>query len=144
MIESVEFMSVREAVSKLPKPGEVMISIVDPSHDPRFELPAWPKTLIRYFRFDDLVLDLFPEERSPYVLFDETMAREIIAFTDALHLLPQPIRLIVHCMQGVSRSAAVAYWAHRNYGTKLPANFGIRACPNVRVFEILSTMVRAD
>jgi predicted protein tyrosine phosphatase len=137
MIESVEFMGVREAQDLAPNYEAAMISIVDPSHDRDFRLSGWRDGRVLSLRFDDLVFDLFAPEESPYILFDEVMARRVVEFVRGLQESTEPVNLFVHCMAGVSRSAAVAYWVWRAHGVPLPRNFGIRACPNVRVFDLL-------
>jgi hypothetical protein len=101
------------------KPGELILA----ETRQRFALP-------------ENVYGVFPEN-SPYILFDEDMARQVMGFVRGLHELPEPVNLFVHCMAGVSRSAAVAYWVWRKHGARLPRNFGTRACPNARVLDHL-------
>lgn len=55
MILSADFMPLLVAEALTPKPGQAMISIVDPSHNPAFSLAGWPASDILYLRFDDRV-----------------------------------------------------------------------------------------
>lgn len=133
MITAIEFMGIQEAMALSPPHTGAMISIVDSAHNPAFTLSGWSD--IKYFRFDDLVH--LPPEHPQYVLFNEQMAREIVAFVRDLHALEHPIMLYVHCMAGVSRSGAIAYWVAQEFGIPLPDYFPVRAKPNLRVLSLL-------
>ena len=73
-----------------------------------------------------------------YVLFDESMAREIAAFVDA----NKDVAVwIVHCSAGVSRSGAVSRWLKDRlefkYGIEANNVDGRHAVPNAHVLEVL-------
>jgi predicted protein tyrosine phosphatase len=51
----------------------------------------------------------------PIILFDESMGKNIVDFTDMLYKESQEYNLIVHCHQGISRSSAVAMAIAKKY-----------------------------
>ena len=77
-----------------------------------------------------------------YVLFDENMAREIVAFVDANK---DAAVWIVHCSAGVSRSGAVSRWLKDclkfKYGIEANNVDGRHAVPNAYVLEVLDRVL---
>lgn len=77
-----------------------------------------------------------------YVLFDESMAREIVAFVEANK---DASVWIVHCSAGVSRSGAVSRWLKDRlefkYGIEANNVDGRHAVPNAYVLEVLDRML---
>lgn len=135
MLVDVRFLSVREARVLTPGKRTVIISILD-----EFEEHNRPDHLAQ-FR-DHLVMNfvdtsekegephwpdqMTPEEHLAACTWDIDRAPElsdaqaIIDFLRKHHADPEPIRLVVHCHGGISRSAAVAQWVATAYGIPLP------------------------
>lgn len=139
MIYSVDCMGILQAEAMRPSGEAAMISIVEPSYDQDFHLPGWGNGRVLYLRFDDLVFAPL-QENSRFVLFDEAMASRIACFVREWHAVQESVALFVHCMAGVSRSAAVAYWVHRFFNAPVPEDFAYRVVPNIRVFEVLMSV----
>lgn len=77
-----------------------------------------------------------------YVLFDESMAREIVAFVEANK---DAAVWIVHCSAGVSRSGAVSRWLKDRlefkYGIEANNVDGRHAVPNAHVLKVLDRVL---
>lgn len=77
-----------------------------------------------------------------YVLFDESMAREIVAFVETNK---DASVWIVHCSAGVSRSGAVSRWLKDRlefkYGIEANNVDGRHAVPNAYVLEVLDRVL---
>lgn len=77
-----------------------------------------------------------------YILFDESMACEIVAFVDANK---NATVWIVHCSAGVSRSGAVSRWLKDRlsfkYGIEANNVDGRHAVPNAHVLEVLDRVL---
>ena len=77
-----------------------------------------------------------------YVLFDENMAREIVAFVETNK---DASVWIVHCSAGVSRSGAVSRWLKDRlsfkYGIEANNVDGRHVVPNAYVLEVLDRVL---
>jgi len=70
-----------------------------------------------------------------YRIFNEHHADRIISFFDWIH---QSHRVIVHCAAGISRSAAVATFAHEYFGVEQSPEFIKKAGrANMHVLQVL-------
>ena len=80
-------------------------------------------------------------EREPQLLgmevtpFEAHHARELLAFAEAVARDPAPMKLVVHCHAGISRSSAVAWFLHQCYGGDL--TWQPFFAPNRRVLRLL-------
>jgi predicted protein tyrosine phosphatase len=133
MITVVRTFNYQQALELKPEPNAAMISIVDPSEPSQFLLHGWER--IRYFRFDDVIGDVTNQS---VVLFDLRMAFDMVRFMKTLDELNEPISLNVHCMAGISRSGAVAYFANQTFKAQLPERFESLHCPNPHVVHLLT------
>ncbi len=127
-------MSLAAAKSVVPTNGVAVISIYDSST--ARDLPTF-SGFFRVLRVNmlDVCEDYAPkrpvvwaDEPSPEQHFeycDETPnnsapslshARAIRTFVDEIHARTEELDLVVHCSQGVSRSAAVAWWTGKYLG----------------------------
>jgi predicted protein tyrosine phosphatase len=117
-IEEVFFVSRQAAEALMFYPDTAIISITDPGKR-LAALPVWFRQVLRLSFYDAVPGDDFIPIPVPGC-FDHLMAREIHAFVDALHRAPQNCRVVVHCEEGVSRSAAVALYVASTTGASLP------------------------
>jgi predicted protein tyrosine phosphatase len=116
-ITDVDFVSRTTAEAHLFFPDSAIISITDPGK-PVARLLAHFSPVLRLSFFDAIPGDDF----IPLPVrgcFDLDMARRIHAFVDDLSRSSRPYRLIAHCEQGVSRSAAVALFVESYAGAAL-------------------------
>lgn len=109
MIEAINFLSRSQAEIMQPEKGDVLISISEPG----FSLPnlkaGWGRVLS--LQFWDLTEPLLKEGKI-YPVITQEQAMQIADFIRLWHASDEKVRFIVHCMAGVSRSAAVALSAY--------------------------------
>lgn len=117
-IAEVGFVSRAAAESLLFAPDIAVISVTDPGKRVA-ALPVWFRQVLRLAFYDAVPGDEFIPVPLPGC-FDRDMARLVVDFVDRLHAAPEPCRLIVHCEEGVSRSAAIALFAAARTGATLP------------------------
>lgn len=112
MLIAVDFISRDEfRALKTPLPDLAAISIGDPAEMPPDALYHYKEKLrMEFLDCDREGLEKwgFPEE----ALCTPEQVQEIIDFVARLHAQPAPLRLVVHCRMGASRSAAVALLVH--------------------------------
>ena len=100
-------MSQKSAEHLIPHDNIAIISIVGKESPPR-KLKNWKYRLYMYF--DDIVMKI-PGRKE----FDREDAKKLKAFIKSL---PSTVNIIiVHCLMGASRSAAVAKWLNEVYKT---------------------------
>lgn len=120
MIEAVDFISKETFGGLRPADsGWAALSLGNPAEMPPANLPLFAAALRLEF------MDLTPDtlERygfPPEVLCQPEQIAEVASFIQALHANPAPIRLVVHCHMGLSRSAALALMAHEMTGCAFP------------------------
>jgi predicted protein tyrosine phosphatase len=92
--------------------------------------PEHPNVLT--LNFDDVI----SQWDSDTILFDESMAEQVIAF---LNTVEQGDELIVHCFAGISRSGAIGLFAARFLGLDLEDFFSQHPhiSPNPLVLRVL-------
>lgn len=143
-IESVDFMSRGAAEQHLGGRGHVLISISDPPLDlsegfgpttdaqlPAIDASRWSAVL--RLQFHD-VTPATATKLPQYIPMSEQQAKAVIDFIDRLPASDE--HLVVHCEQGVSRSAAIALFAAVRLGVDtaalraraLHANPWVRRC----------------
>lgn len=115
MIGWVEFCGKVAIERMVPRPGVAVISISGPESDPKVADPArlkpgWDHVL--RLQFHDIV-----EPAEGYVHFTVYHARQIIAFLDQVQDKIEGV--IVQCIAGASRSAAVARFVAERYKISL-------------------------
>ena len=130
--ESTDHVSEEMASAMLSDPDIGFISIAEPSRDPKVNNrkvrldDGWASVLRLWFHDIDC-------QRDGYTLFSPTQADELIRW---LKKHENKLRgVMVHCAQGVSRSAAVARFIAKAYG--LPFNENKGALFNRFVFNML-------
>lgn len=137
-IEEVAFVSRQTAEQLMFYPGTAVISITDPGKR-LAALSVWFRQVFRLSFYDAVPGDEFIPIPIPGC-FDSAMAHDIHAFVTKLHIENTASRLIVHCEEGVSRSAAIALFVAELTGAKLPnRDQAFRANP--WVLDILSAQV---
>lgn len=105
-VSEIRFISREAAEGDLFYPDTAVISITDPGRRPA-RLAAQFSPVLRVSFFDAIPGDDF----IPMAFagcFDRKMARQIADFVDSLHTSTARYKVVVHCEQGISRSAAVA------------------------------------
>lgn len=120
-IDHLSFLSRREAEAATPRDDIAVISITDPrTVQPR--LDGWHSVLrVEFHDIDpDQIASPFTRARAAahYTLMRAEQAREIVAFVQAIQSNGAS-GIMVHCEQGVSRSAAVAKWIADRHGLRL-------------------------
>lgn len=120
-MKGVYFLSYAQFQAVAPDRQDYALSIAD-----RFYLPSvgggWRGALqICFSDADpDVVQGPFPVG---CVLFSDGHAELIRSFTDRIRNDVAARYLVIHCHAGRSRSAALAWWAHRYYGWPLLGEF---------------------
>lgn len=117
-IEEVFFVSRQSAEALMFYPDTAIISITDPGKR-LAALPVWFRQVLRLSFYDAVPGDEFIPIPVPGC-FDYVMAKEIHDFVATLHQAPHSCRIVVHCEEGVSRSAAVALFVAELTGAELP------------------------
>lgn len=117
-IDEVHFVSREAAEALMFYPDTAIISITDPGKR-LAAVPAWFRQVLRMSFYDAVPGDEFIPIPVPGC-FDHIMAREIHDFVSSLHQAPASCRVVVHCEEGVSRSAAVALFISGFTGARLP------------------------
>lgn len=108
-IRAVSFVSRAAAEAAHFTADTAIISITDPGKRVA-QLDAWFSRVLRLSFFDAIPGDEFIPIPIPGC-FDRGMAQDILAFLTALQADDLAYQLVVHCEQGLSRSAAVALFA---------------------------------
>ncbi|RQR65314.1 hypothetical protein DIE18_02190 [Burkholderia sp. Bp9125] len=109
MLAAVDFLSLDSFLGLRPTADRAVISIGDPDDDAPAALLEYRHTLRLQF------LDLEPGDAATMpgaALFTLAQAGQVVEFVRGLHTRTEPVRLVVHCRMGASRSAAVALIAH--------------------------------
>ncbi len=130
----------REQATQVPGDPQVgVISIADPGDS----VPLAPgfADLLR-LAFHDLDDEMFTylqatgTSMEAYRLFTSEDAQAVIDWVDRLAARPDPLRVVVHCHAGISRSSAIALFiAHR---CRTPLSWTAHFVPNRRVVRLLS------
>lgn len=116
-ISEIFFVSREAAENLLFHPDAAVISVTDPGKRVA-ALAAWFRKVLRLSFYDAVPGDDFIPVPVPGC-FDHRMARQIIDFIDELHAAPATLKLVVHCEQGISRSAAIALFSAAYSGAQL-------------------------
>jgi predicted protein tyrosine phosphatase len=134
----IDFVSREAAEANIFHPDTAVISITDPGMRPA-SLIARSSPVLRISFFDAIPGDDF----IPMAFdgcFDHKHAKQIVDFVHELHMSPSSFKVIVHCEQGVSRSAAVALFIEAYTKTSLTNRWrAVQA--NVWVIEQLTQAV---
>lgn len=118
-ISKIQYTSRQLAESLVGNPYMAIISITDPGSPPARLDPMF-RHVLRLDFFDAVPADEFLPTPLPGI-FSLIHARQIGTFIDEVHQAPFEMSLMVHCEQGVSRSAAVALFAEARTGAPLTA-----------------------
>lgn len=131
MIQGIRFLSVSKMKQERRCKDTIVISILESSESPdRPRLPGFRGVIS--LEFEDTAEEhhkLEPgawpdeptaEEHVKYAYRGERLpslsdAERIVRFLEYHHASPDPVKLIVHCHGGISRSAAVAHWVGVRY-----------------------------
>ena len=127
---NIQFMSQADAEKLEPTKTMALISICSPSANKR-NFTGWRCMLT--VDFDDIVapIENWPEK----IMFTPEMAERIIKFVNALP--PDIDTIVVHCFQGISRSAAVAKYLCERFGEKFLPNWPDYPYCNKLVYKTL-------
>lgn len=153
MITEIQFVPRLHAEALPGDADTVVVSIQTPGQEPA-ALQEGYRDILRLW-FDDLYEELWenlalrpvvpdigennqPVDVMGYVWFDLHMARCIQEFVQIHHRAAEPVRLLVHCEAGVSRSAAVAKWAGLETGAPLVGTNTDTELANQRVLRLLA------
>lgn len=107
MIDSLEYLSLDDAVQFIPNKPTVAISILSPRRVPA-TLHADINPILRLY-FEDTTAQ--EGELSRAGVFTVEQAHQVIDFIREHHGHPEPRHLLIHCEAGISRSAAIAVFA---------------------------------
>jgi predicted protein tyrosine phosphatase len=129
MIKGVTFVSRKIAEDMMPVPDVGMISLTDPGSRLAALRKGWGAVL--RLRFHDI-----DKQWQNYVLMSVDQARELLEWLEKHE--EQLDGIVVHCEQGISRSAAVAKFLRERYG--LPVNEPDVRFHNKLVYKLLSDL----
>lgn len=137
MLVAVDFIS-KAAFERIhPAQDLAVLSIGNPAELPPDAFYAYENALrMEFLDCDRAGLEKwgFPEE----ALCTVEQMNEMLEYLERLHQAAEPLRLVVHCHMGASRSAAVALIAHAVTGCEFPrqaeANFA-----NTHILELAQT-----
>lgn len=117
--QRVAFISLHQ-VQKLPgRPDTVLVSIQDRHYAPKLQ-PGFADVLVLDFDDHDPERDGLDALAEKFTPEQATQLREWV-MTHGRATAPR--NLLVHCNAGISRSAAIAWWVHREFGTPLSTRF---------------------
>lgn len=135
MIKKISFIRQRVAEQMIPTENMVLISITQPGDKEVGLHPEW-KAILR-LEFDDIDGSMLPSSNSRS--FTAWHAKEVLDF---LEIYKDIDELIVHCMAGISRSAAVAKFAAEKYN----CNEFLRMFEKYELYNkwVYSSLKRAD
>jgi predicted protein tyrosine phosphatase len=105
-IRSVSFVSRAVACDLSPGPRQAVISITEPGSGPAPLRPGWAAILRLSFHDVDRNVE-------GYDPFSEEMAQVVLEWLDAVE--DEVDAVVVHCVAGISRSAAVARFIAERY-----------------------------
>jgi len=129
MIDSLEYMSLDEALQFVPVKPTVAISILLPWRKPA-TLHSEIDPVLRLY-FEDAVKGVISSDVG---VFTKAQAHQVLGFVRVHHERPEPRHLLIHCESGISSSAAVAVFAARECRIPLTGQF---ASLNSRVLGML-------
>lgn len=118
MISAVDFVSLDSFNSLRLQPDMAVVSIGDPASTAPAIPPEIPNHRAEF-------LDMTPEELETYGMDADCLPQHadianIVGFLQMIQAKADPIRVVVHCRKGISRSAAVALIAHALSGCSFP------------------------
>ena len=125
-MKTVLFCSQEIAQKRPAWEGWVVISITSPDAYPANLHDGWERVL--RIEFDDIT-----KPEIPFAIFTDQQARDVIEFV-AQCSKSGVEGILVHCLIGVSRSAAIAKWIAGNYQLPFPANYDRY---NMHVYQVL-------
>lgn len=150
MFQSIQYLSLDKMKALSPSRDTVVISILDRYEAPRRPaLAGWHDSLVMSFEdtFEENKYSsaMWPDEPTDdeHARYCQGKGERVPALSDAramadfmLHhgRTSVPLHLLVHCYQGVSRSAAVAQWASARFFVGLTRE---PTYPNLRVLRLL-------
>jgi predicted protein tyrosine phosphatase len=129
-----------ESAARLPgDPDTAVVSVTDPAMEAPLASGFGGILRLAFHDVDDRSLALL--EREPRLLgeavtpFSPDQARELVTWTDALAAPGAPGHVVVHCMAGISRSSAIAWFLAHRHGADL--HWQAHFMPNRRVLRLL-------
>jgi predicted protein tyrosine phosphatase len=132
MIKEIVFTSRAAAESAPPRPDWAVISIYDPEMGPAKLQPGWQA--IHRVCFQDVADS---QKDVPAMVMHLHHARGIVRFVELT--APKVEGILVHCKNGVSRSAAVAKWIAETYGLPFDQDYQFH---NLYVHQLLVTAAK--
>lgn len=106
-LQRITYVSRAVAQGLRPEPQKALISIHDASHGPMKARGPWERRLTLEF----------PDDSTGQVAFTAQQAADVLAFAAEAALNVDEI--VVHCLYGQSRSAAIAMHLSEKYGVPL-------------------------
>lgn len=154
MLGKIYFLSAKKMAEVVPTPHAIVVSILDKSDAPhRPDFTDFKSSLILEFsdwaeEFAEVAVGDWDDNPTAEMHRDLANAKDellpslndalkIVEFVHQYHgIASETFDLYVHCMGGISRSAAVAVWAAGKY--RLPiGNTDSHESPNPRVLRLL-------
>jgi len=124
--KTVKFISILEVCDIIPSDDIALISIREPGSGENLYIHTHfaSKKLELKYKWKNICILEFEDTKRPIknaVIFSDYHAKKIIAFLNKM----RDKTIIVHCFAGISRSAAVAFFIHKNYGYKIIGDYNI-------------------
>lgn len=130
-LKNVVFMAREEAEAKYGRSFWSVISIS--STNPAALQHGWHSVLRLQFDDIDVADPEFQADKS-CVMFNEDHAKQIIEFVTAAKASGQVEGIMVHCLAGISRSAAVAKWIAEQHGLPFSDSYSLY---NRHIYRVL-------
>lgn len=119
MLTAVYFLSVYQAQKIAGRSDTVVVSIRDRHFTPKLQT-GFRDVLPLFFDDHDDARDGVDEQACRFGIEHAQTLRTWLG----LHVAsPEPLLFMVHCHAGISRSAAIAWWVHREFGVPLRTTF---------------------
>lgn len=119
MLKSIQFLSLRQAEKLAGRPDVIVVSVRDRHQRPNL-CGGFGDVLPLSFDDYDEQRDGLDALQEPFSTSQaETLKRWLVPYVGAR----EAFTLVVHCHAGISRSAAIAWWAHQTYGAELATRF---------------------
>lgn len=119
MLKEIHFVSYQQFLALQGRADTIAISITDRLYEGTVA-EGYHDVLRLQFADYDPVRDTPLTCQHPFTPVHAALVREWITVH---HAAAVPLILLVHCWAGISRSAAIAWWAHQKFGAALKTRY---------------------
>jgi predicted protein tyrosine phosphatase len=119
MISEIHFISYVQMIDLRGDPSSVVISISDVLYEAQIPIGFHDVLRLNFADIDPSI----DGEHARDDLFNATQANHVKSWTLQHEKAPKVLKLIVHCWAGISRSAAIAWWAHQTLSAPILTDY---------------------